>query len=94
MSYLRKFGCVVYAPILSPQHTTMGPHRKLGIYVGYHSPSIIKYLEPMTGDLFMAQYDYCIFNDDHFLVLGGEFQYNLECLEINDSDRKQAIQSK
>jgi hypothetical protein len=94
MSYLGKFGYVVYAPISSPQHTTMGPHRKLGIYVGYYSPSIIKYLEPMTEDLFMAQYDYCIFNEDHFPVLGGEFQYNLECQEINDSDRKQAIQSK
>jgi hypothetical protein len=32
----------------------MGPHRKLEIYVGYKSPSIIKYLEPTIGDLFMA----------------------------------------
>jgi hypothetical protein len=30
----------------------MGPHKKLGIYVGYLSPSIIKYLEPLTRDLF------------------------------------------
>jgi hypothetical protein len=30
----------------------MGPHRKLGIYVGYHFPLIIKYLEPLTEDLF------------------------------------------
>jgi hypothetical protein len=35
-------------------HTMMGPHRKMGIYVGYHSPSIIKYMEPMAGDLFTA----------------------------------------
>jgi hypothetical protein len=30
----------------------MGPNKKLGIYVGYYSSSIIKYLEPLTGDLF------------------------------------------
>jgi hypothetical protein len=30
----------------------MGPHRKMGIYVGYYSTYIIKYLELMTGDLF------------------------------------------
>jgi hypothetical protein len=38
--------------------------------VGYHSPSIIKYLEPLNGDLFTAQYVDCIFNEDHFPVLG------------------------
>ncbi|KAL0396683.1 UNVERIFIED_CONTAM: hypothetical protein Scaly_0116700 [Sesamum calycinum] len=32
----------------------MGPQRRLGIYVGFESPSIIKYLEPMTGDQFTA----------------------------------------
>jgi hypothetical protein len=32
----------------------MGPHKKLGIYVGFQSPSIIKYLEPLVGDLFTA----------------------------------------
>jgi hypothetical protein len=51
----------------------MDAHRKMGIYVGYHSPSFIKYLDLMTGDLFIAQYADCIFNEDHFLVLGGEF---------------------
>jgi hypothetical protein len=44
----------------------MGPHRKMGIYVGYHSPSTIKYLEPMTENLFTARFVDCIFNDDHF----------------------------
>jgi hypothetical protein len=54
ISHLRKFGCATYVLISPPQRTTMGPHRKLGIYVGYKSPWIIKYLEPTTGDLFMA----------------------------------------
>jgi hypothetical protein len=61
----------------------MGPHRKMGIYVGYHSPSIIKYLELITGDLFMTRYADCIFNEDHFPALGREFQNNSECQEIN-----------
>ena len=58
--HLRKFGCAVYVPIQLPKRTAMGPHRKLGIYVGYQSPSIIKYLEPLTGDLFTVRYADCI----------------------------------
>ena len=59
----------------------MGPHRKLGIYVGYQSLSIIKYLEPLIGDLFTARYADCIFNEDHFPTLGGDFKYQNECRE-------------
>jgi hypothetical protein len=33
----------------------------------------------MTDDLFTTQYADCIFNEDHFSVLGGEFQNNSEC---------------
>jgi hypothetical protein len=47
----------------------MGPHRRMEIYVGYQSPSILKYLEPLTGDLFMGHIADCIFNEDHFLTL-------------------------
>jgi hypothetical protein len=72
ISHLRKFDCATYIPISPPQRTTMGPHRKLGIYVGYKSLSIIKYLEPTTGDLFMARYADCIFNENLFLALGGD----------------------
>jgi hypothetical protein len=73
ISHLRKFGCAVYAPNSPPQRTTMCPHMKMSIYVGYHSPSIIKYLEPMTGNLFTTQYANCIFHEDHFPPLEGEF---------------------
>jgi hypothetical protein len=79
ISHMRKFGCVVYAPISPLQRTTMGPHRKMGIYMRYHCPSIIKYLDPMTRDLFMVRYTNCIFNEYHFLALEGEFQNNSEC---------------
>jgi hypothetical protein len=57
------------------------------IYVGFHSPSIIKYLEPLTGDLSTARYADCIFNEDHFLGLGGDYKYHSECQEINWDDK-------
>src|ERR1041385_1657282 len=50
---------------------------------GYKSPSIIKYLEPLTGDLFTAHHADCIFNEDHFPALGGDTMYQKECPEIN-----------
>ena len=49
----------------------MGPQKRLGIYVGYKSPSIIRYLEPVTGDIFMARFFDCHFNEDEFPALGG-----------------------
>ncbi|XP_021737563.1 uncharacterized protein LOC110704092 [Chenopodium quinoa] len=50
----------------------MGPQRRLGIYVGFESPSIIKYLEPLTDDLFTARFADCHFNETVFPALGGE----------------------
>ena len=52
ISHLRIFGCAVYVPIAPTQRTKMGPQRRIRIYVGFDSPSIIKYLEPMIGDVF------------------------------------------
>jgi hypothetical protein len=78
ISHLRKFRCAVYALILPLKRTSMAPHRKLGIYVGYHSPSIITYQEPLTGDLFVDRYDDCIFYEDHFAALWGDYKYHLE----------------
>nr|AAS79613.1 putative copia-like polyprotein [Ipomoea trifida] len=82
--HLRVFGCAVYTPIPPTNRTSMGPQRKLGIYVGYESPSIIKYLEPMTGDQFTARYADCIFDEDHFPALGGDKSpYLTKCREIS-----------
>ena len=50
----------------------MGPQRRLGIYVGYESPSIIKYLEPSTKDLFTARFADCRFDEKLYPTLGGE----------------------
>jgi hypothetical protein len=50
----------------------MGPQRRLGIYVGFDSPSIIRYLKPLTGDIFKTRFDDCHFNETIFPPLGGE----------------------
>jgi hypothetical protein len=55
--------------------------------MGYHSLSIIKYLESLTVDLFTVQYADCIFNEDHFLALGGDYKYHSEYQEINWDDK-------
>jgi len=44
----------------------------LGIYVGYDSPSIIKYLDSSIGDLFTAQFVDSHFAESVFPTLGGE----------------------
>jgi hypothetical protein len=61
----------------------MGPHRKVGIYVGFQSLSIIKYLEPLIGDLFTTRFADSFFDEEHFPALGGYFKYQKECQEIN-----------
>jgi hypothetical protein len=44
ISHLWKFGCVVYTPISPPKQTSIGPQRRMGIYVGFQSLSILKYM--------------------------------------------------
>ena len=53
--HLKIVGCAVYVPIAPTQSTKMGPQRILGIYVGFDSPSIIKYLESLTDDVFTTR---------------------------------------
>ena len=48
----------------------MGLQRRLGIYVGFDSPSIMRYLEPLTGDVFTARFADCHFNESVFPSLG------------------------
>lgn len=71
LSHLFKFGCLVYIPIPPPQQTAMGPLGKIGIYVGYETAYITKYLEPMTGDTYTVHLADCIFDEDHFPFLWG-----------------------
>ena len=70
--HFRIFGCAVYVPIAPPQCTKMGPQCRLGIYTGFDSPSIIRYLEPLTSDVFKARFEDCHFNETVFPQLGEE----------------------
>ena len=44
----------------------------MGIYIGYDYPSIIKYIEPMTGDVVTTHFGDCHFNESIFTQLSGE----------------------
>jgi len=54
------------------QRTKIGPQKGLGIYIGYESPSFIRYLEPKIGEVFTARFDDCHFNKVIFPALRGE----------------------
>ena len=69
ISHLRIFGCAIYVPIAPPQRTKMGPQRRLRIYVGFETPSIIRYLEPLSGDVFTVRFADYQFNEVVFLTL-------------------------
>ena len=51
--------------------------------MGFISSSVIKYLEPLTGDFLTTRFGDSIFNEDHFSAIGGEFKYHAESQEIN-----------
>ena len=60
----------------------MGSQRRLGIYVGFDSPSIIRYLEPLTDDVFTTHFTDCHFNESVFSSLGEENSIPEERQEI------------
>ena len=58
----------------------------LGNYVGFHSTTIIQYLEPLTGNLFTARFVNCHFDESIFPPLGGDKQLiinGVKLLEIH-----------
>ena len=61
----------------------MGPQRRLETYVGFDSPSIIRYLEPLTGEVLPARFVGCHFNESVFPSLGGEKSIPEERREIS-----------
>ncbi|KAL4317920.1 hypothetical protein GQ457_18G004240 [Hibiscus cannabinus] len=56
ISHLRIFWCTIYVLIAPSQLKKMDHQRRLGIYVGFVSPSIIKYLKPLICNLFTAHF--------------------------------------
>ena len=66
------FGFAIYVPIAPTQCTKMGFQWRLEIYVCFDSQSIIRYLEPLTVNVFTTRFTYCHFNESIFPSLGGE----------------------
>ena len=60
------FGCQVWTPLHEPRRHTIGAHRQEGVYVGFDSPSIIRYLDPLTCNLYKARFANCRFIETHF----------------------------
>ena len=79
LSHLKCFGCQVMVPIPPPRRTKMGPQKSIGIYVGFDSPSIIRYLEPTTGDIFKARFLDCHFTESIFPKLCTQQQECTPC---------------
>lgn len=69
VSHLKTFGFLILVPILGPKRTKMGPQRREGIFIGFDSPSIVRYLDPSTANLFKARYLDCQFREDIFPTL-------------------------
>ena len=61
-----------YVGFDSPQRTKIGPQQRIETYVGFDSPFIIRYLEPITRDVFTARFMDCHFKKSVFLPLWGE----------------------
>ncbi|KAM1171716.1 hypothetical protein ACFX2G_022393 [Malus domestica] len=55
----------------------MGPQQRKGIYVGYDYLSIIRYLEPLTGDLFAYHFEDCHFYETIFSSLRRDKNVNV-----------------
>ena len=88
VSHLRIFGCAIYVPIAPPLRTKMGSQRRLGIYVGFDSPSIVRYLEPLTGDVFKARFNDCNIDETFFPLLGSDKEKHEASAELTWDTKK------
>ena len=56
IAHLQTFGCRVWAPRPKSQRKTISTHHEEGVYIGFDSPSIIRYLIPSTRTLLCARF--------------------------------------
>ena len=70
----------------------MAPQRRFGIYIGYSSLSIIRFLEPLTSDLFTVRFANCHFDNANFSSLGTpkaskeDKQKNVKIFSLREND--------
>ena len=93
ISHLRTFGCAVWVPLPPKLQSKIGPKRRLGIYIGCESPSIIRYLEPMSGTSFRGRFQDCVFDENFFPHLGTQLPTDDERLLEWTSIQGQSIHS-
>ena len=72
VSHIKVFGCQVWVPVPEPNRKTIGSHRLEGIYVGFDSPSIVRYVLPHTGTLSKARFQNCQFDERVFPSLSSD----------------------
>ena len=63
VAHLQIFGSQVWVPRLEPQRKMISAHREGGVYMGFDSPSIIRYLVPSTKTLLRARFQNCVFEE-------------------------------
>lgn len=68
---LRTFVYDVFVPITLPQHSKLGPQHRLEIYDYFDYPSIIKYIELLTENIFKAYFEDCHFDEIVFASSEG-----------------------
>ena len=66
VNHFRVFGSRVWVPVAEPHRKTIGSHRQEGNYVGFDSPSILRYVHPSNGTLHRARFQNCHFEESHF----------------------------
>jgi transposase InsO family protein len=93
ISHFRVFGCQVWIPTVEPKRTTISKHRIEGVYVGFDSPSIIRYLTASTGTMHKARFQNSKFDENKFPSITStkpslplEF-WALETLTLNPDPR-------
>ena len=74
ISHLRVFGCEVWIPLPDPHRHKIGAQCQQGIYVGFDSPSIVRFLEPTTTNLYKARFVNCRFIETKFPSLPSNTQ--------------------
>jgi hypothetical protein len=72
ISHFRTFGCQVWVPTAEPKRTTISKHREGGVYLGFDSPSIIRYLILATGVMHKARFQNCTFDENSFPATSSE----------------------
>ena len=66
VSHLRIFGSRVWVPRPEPLRRTISALREEGVYMGFDSPSILRYFVPSTEVLLKARFQNCIFEENVF----------------------------